>query len=165
MFEVQLSRVVFTTEPSSIFIVKEVNMQISDWCFVMNTSRQVSWLLWIVLVLFHGKLFAEFVYPTADKFETDTLNLAKFKPIQFHVLNAAKLESHSVSDIFDCTFFCVQNKKCVSLNIQVVPNKRQLLHCELLGDDMFHSPDKLQGNGTFHHFAVKAGVFIKVTFI
>ena len=123
----------------------------------MNARRLFGLLAFLVLFS-SGKVAGQVSHLNTNKHESKTFKFASFKQTHFHALLTKKLESHSVFHSDDCSFLCLKTKRCVSFNIQAEKNENPLLECELLDDDRFHSSGKFQKNGTFHHFAIQAGV-------
>ncbi|KAL9954488.1 hypothetical protein ACROYT_G042036 [Oculina patagonica] len=75
---------------------------------------------------------------------------------ELHNLNAPKIGTFAVYDIFDCTFECLQIPSCLSLNLAVNKGADGKLVCELLSADIYRTYTEFKGNESSHHFSIKS---------
>jgi len=68
-------------------------------------------------------------------------------------LNAIKLASQEVSKLGECTFECINNKECYSVNFGGILGGKY--SCELLGTDRFSESSKLVASEEFDHYYIK----------
>jgi len=61
-----------------------------------------------------------------------------------------------VYDIFDCTFECLSNPSCLSVNIAAYKGANGELWCELLSSDKYRNSTEYEGNKSSHHFSIKS---------
>ncbi|KAL9954496.1 hypothetical protein ACROYT_G042044 [Oculina patagonica] len=57
-------------------------------------------------------------------------------------------------DDFDCTFECLRNSLCFSVNLAASEGDDGKLWCELLSSDKYHSANEYTENESSHHFAI-----------
>ena len=79
----------------------------------------------------------------------------------FHYLNVPRIGIFTVYDSFDCTFECLSNPSCFSLNLAAYKSLDGKLWCELLSSDKYRNSTEYSGNKSSHHFAVKVGNILK----
>ena len=72
-----------------------------------------------------------------------------------HFLNVPGIGTFTVYDTFDCTFECLSNPSCLSLNLAASKGADGKLWCELLTSNKDINPDEFKENMTTHHFALK----------
>ncbi|XP_068682891.1 uncharacterized protein [Montipora foliosa] len=72
-----------------------------------------------------------------------------------HYLNVPRVGTHTVADVFDCTFECLSHPSCLSFNLAASKPSDGKLWCELLSSDRHRDPDELRINATSHHFSVQ----------
>ena len=65
---------------------------------------------------------------------------------------------YTVFDIFDCTFECLTNPSCLSLNLAASKEADEKLWCVLLSTVKYDNPEKYKRNETSHHFSIKVGL-------
>ena len=74
---------------------------------------------------------------------------------EYHFLNVPGIGTITVYDTFDCTFECLSNPSCLSLNLAASKGADRKLWCELLTSNKDINPDEFKENKTSHHFALK----------
>ena len=74
---------------------------------------------------------------------------------EYHFLNVPGIGTFTVYDTFDCTFECLSNPSCFSLNLAASKGADGKLWCELLTSNKDINPDEFKENMTSHHFALK----------
>ena len=74
---------------------------------------------------------------------------------EYHFLNVRGIGTFTVYDAFDCTFECLSNPSCLSLNLAASKGADGKLWCELLTSNKDINPDEFKENMTSHHFALK----------
>ena len=74
---------------------------------------------------------------------------------EYHCLNVPMVGRYTVFDIFDCTFECLTNPYCLSLNLAASKGADGKLWCELLSSVKYDNPEKYKRNETSHHFSIK----------
>ena len=79
---------------------------------------------------------------------------------EFHYLNVPRIGTYTVHDIFDCTFECLSNPSCQSLNMAASKGVDGKMWCELLSSTKYSKPEEFKGNGSSHHFSIKVGVIV-----
>ncbi|XP_068682489.1 uncharacterized protein [Montipora foliosa] len=72
-----------------------------------------------------------------------------------HYLNVSRVGTHTVADVFDCTFECLSHPSCLSFNLAASRGADGKLWCELLSSDRYRDPDEFRINATSHHFSVQ----------
>ena len=83
-----------------------------------------------------------------------TFQQGLFKKEKLHYLNVSKLRTFAVYDFFDCTFECLSNPLCLSINVAVLRGADGKLWCELLSSDKYKDASQYGGNKSSHHFSV-----------
>ena len=81
---------------------------------------------------------------------------------EFHYLNVPRIGTYTVYDIFDCTFECLSNPSCLSLNLAASKGADGKMWCELLSSTKFRKSKEFKGNESAHHFSVKVGLVAKL---
>ncbi|KAL9952301.1 hypothetical protein ACROYT_G039536 [Oculina patagonica] len=81
-------------------------------------------------------------------------SFANFAGNPFTRLTASVLVSLQVSSLGECTFECINNHECFSVNFgdQAEEGKHT---CELINTDRFSQPDKFVISQDFHHYNIK----------
>ena len=74
---------------------------------------------------------------------------------EFHHLNVPRFETVGVWDIFDCTFECLRNPLCFSVNLAASKAADGKLWCELLSSDKYRDPAEYKGNISAHHYYIE----------
>ncbi|KAL9953969.1 hypothetical protein ACROYT_G041453 [Oculina patagonica] len=80
----------------------------------------------------------------------------QFSKEAFHYLNVPTVGTVSVYDVFDCTFECLSNPLCFSVNLAASKGADGKLWCELLSSDKYRNFTEYKENKTSHHFAIKS---------
>ena len=64
-----------------------------------------------------------------------------------------------VTRVHDCAVECVSTCPCVSFNIAVQSDPKNLGHfrCELLANDTYRVPGNFSAHAAFHHFSLLVG--------
>jgi len=83
-----------------------------------------------------------------------------FTKDEFHYLNVPRIGTYTVYDVFDCTFECLTNPSCLSLNLAASRGADGKLWCELLSPVKYSNPEKYMRNETSHHVSVKVGLIL-----
>jgi len=81
-----------------------------------------------------------------------------FMKDEYHYLNVPRVGTYTVLDVFDCTFECLSNPPCLSLNLAASKGADGKLWCELLSSVKYSNPEEYKRNETSHHFSVKVGL-------
>ena len=81
---------------------------------------------------------------------------------EFHYLNVARIGTYTVYGIFDCTFECLSNPSCLSLNLAASKGADGKMWCELLSSTKYKKSMEFKGNGSSHHLSIKLGLFCRV---
>ena len=81
-----------------------------------------------------------------------------FEKEEVHFLNVPGIGRFTVYDTFDCTFECLSNPSCLSLNLAASKGADGILFCELLASNKDINPDEYKENKTSHHFSLKVGL-------
>ena len=76
----------------------------------------------------------------------------------YHFLNVPGTGTFTVYDTFDCTFECLSNPSCLSLNLAASKGADGTLRCELLTSNKYINPGEYKENKTSHHFSLKVGL-------
>ena len=66
-----------------------------------------------------------------------------------------------VYDVFDCTFECVGNHLCFSINLAATKGIDGRLWCELMSSDKYRNFTQLKGNKSAHHFFIQVRSIFK----
>ena len=87
-----------------------------------------------------------------DDSSSQSRDLLLFSMDKFHYLNAARVGSSLSYDDFDCTFKCLRNSFCLSINLAASKNDANgKLWCELLSSDRYKHSLDYKENRTSHH--------------
>ena len=65
-----------------------------------------------------------------------------------------RVGTFNVYDAFDCTFECLSNPSCLSVNMAAYKGANGELWCELLSSDKYRNPKDYEGNKKSHHFSI-----------
>ncbi|XP_078352410.1 uncharacterized protein LOC144637140 [Oculina patagonica] len=79
-----------------------------------------------------------------------------FRKHDFHYLNVPRVGTFTAYDVLDCTFECLSNPFCFSVNLAASKGADGKLWCELLASDKYRNSTEYKGNRTSHHFAIKS---------
>ena len=74
---------------------------------------------------------------------------------KYHFLNVSGIGTFTVYDTFDCTFECLSNPSCLSLNLAASKGADGKFWCELLTWSKYINPDEYKENKTSHYFFLK----------
>ena len=74
---------------------------------------------------------------------------------EFHCLNMSRVGTFTVYDIFDCTFECLNNPSCLSVNMAAFKGAKGDIWCELLSSDKYRNSTEYKRNKSSHHFTIK----------
>ena len=83
-----------------------------------------------------------------------TFQQSLFKKEELPYLNVSKLGTFAVYDFFDCTFECLSNPLCLSINVAALRGADGKLWCKLLSSDKYKDASQYGGNKSSHHFSV-----------
>ena len=93
--------------------------------------------------------------------DDSAMNYVNFVENPFQKLTSFILSSLEVSELSKCTFECLENQSCHSVNFGEA--KADGRHpCELLSGDMFQEKRNLVAHRDFHHYSIKVGFITKV---
>ena len=81
------------------------------------------------------------------------LSFGNFKRNPFHYLWEKNITWSMVIDQLDCTFLCVDEPKCYSINVAAHPDSNGLYLCELLATDKYRATKNFHASATFHHYS------------
>ena len=76
----------------------------------------------------------------------------------YQFLNVPGIGTITVYDTFDCTFECLSNPSCLSLNLAASNGADGKIWCELLTSNKYINPDEYHENKTSHHFSLKVRI-------
>ena len=116
------------------------------------------------LIFFIGNLqsisqcfFLFFLFFTADfgNWHRRDIRHAIFIKDESHYLNVARVGTHTVNDIFDCTLRCLGNPYCLSLNMAASKGANGKFWCELLSSEKYSKPGEYKENSSSHHFSIE----------
>ena len=96
-----------------------------------------------------------FLFTEFDTLYHPSLCQDVFVKEEYHYLNVPRVGTYIVFDSFDCTFECLGNPSCLSLNLAASKGADGKLWCELLSSVKFDNSDEYKRNDTSHHFAIK----------
>ena len=91
--------------------------------------------------------------PSLHRSPTGDLSFGNFKRNPFHYLWEKNISWSMVIDQLDCTFLCVGEPKCYSINVAAHPDSNGLYLCELLATDKYRATKNFHANATFHHYS------------
>ena len=108
----------------------------------------------MIFLLALNKEFNTFFFHHQDLFIKD----------EFHYLNVPRVGTHTVSDVFDCTFACLSSPSCLSLNMAASKGADGKLWCELLSSVKDSNPKEYNlGNKSSHHLFIQVGLILTET--
>ena len=84
-------------------------------------------------------------------------NWLLFSVDEFHYLNAARVGSSTAYGDFDCTFKCLRNPYCLSVNLAASKDANGKLWCELLSSDRYRNSLDYRASKTSHHLFLLVG--------
>ena len=73
---------------------------------------------------------------------------------EYHYLNVSRVGTFTVYDIFDCTFECLSNPSCLSVNMVASKGAKGELWCELLSSDKYRNAKDYEETKSSHHFSI-----------
>ena len=74
---------------------------------------------------------------------------------EYYFLNVSGIGTLTVYDTFDCTFECLSNPSCLSLNLAAFKEADGKFSCEPLSSHKFINPNEYKENESLHHFSLK----------
>ena len=77
---------------------------------------------------------------------------------EYYFLNVSGIGTFTVYDTFDCTFECLSNPSCLSLNLAASKEADGKFWCELLSSHKFINPNEYKENESSHHFSLKVSL-------
>ena len=80
-----------------------------------------------------------------------------FSVDESHYLNAARVASSTAYDDFDCTFKCLRNPYCLSVNLVASKDANGKVWCELLSSNRHRNSLDYRENRTCHHLFLPVG--------
>ena len=86
---------------------------------------------------------------------TAVFRRADFKLRHFSYLNISYFDVAFVDDYMECSFACLQNTLCVSINVAVSPDGDGNIRCELLASTSYNNTAKLTVDRQSHVFEMK----------
>ena len=78
----------------------------------------------------------------------------------FHYLHAPSIGTLAAHDVFDCTFECLNNPLCSSLNLASSKRADGTLLCEFLSSDRYRNPKEYRRNQSSHHLYFKVSIIV-----
>ena len=96
------------------------------------------------------------------KREKQGVSFAKFVKTSSVKLDALKLANLKVSRVGECTFECISNQDCYSVNFAASLDGKRF--CELLGTDKFRQSQHLVESREFDHCYIKVSKFLRFHF-
>ena len=76
---------------------------------------------------------------------------------EFHYLNVPCVGVMMAYDDFACTFKCLSNPLCFSVNLASSKGTNGKLWCELLSSDKYSNSEAYKGNMSSHHYSILVG--------
>ena len=80
---------------------------------------------------------------------------------EFHYLDVPRVGTYIVYNTFDCTFECLNNPSCLSLNLAASKLVDGKLWCELLSSEKYGNPENYMRNHTSHHYSIKVRIIFQ----
>lgn len=77
-----------------------------------------------------------------------------FSKTEYHYLNVPRVGTFAVKDDLECTFKCVTNHFCISINLAAFKGGDGKVWCELLSSDKYRNAEDYNENRSSHHFSV-----------
>ena len=116
---------------------------------LQSRNQQISKILVI------GILFSNTGLHVKDAWSiSPTVRQHLFIKDEFHYLNVSRVGSFTVYDIFDCTFECLSNPSCLSVNMVASKGAKGELWCELLSSDKYRNAKDYEETKSSHHFSI-----------
>lgn len=86
----------------------------------------------------------------------NSASYANFAVHKYQRLQGSLLDvSLEVDKASECTLACLNNQRCFSFNLALLPNEKKKLQCELLTEDKYGRHDKLMVSKKFDHYSIK----------
>ncbi|KAL9954480.1 hypothetical protein ACROYT_G042026 [Oculina patagonica] len=79
-----------------------------------------------------------------------------FMKNELHYLNVLRVGTVAVNDVFDCTFECLSNPLCFSVNLAASKGVDGKFWCELLSSDKYRNFTEFKGNKSSNHHYIKS---------
>ena len=84
---------------------------------------------------------------------------------EYHYLNVSKVGTFTVYNSLDCTFECLGNPSCLSINLAAYKGADEKVLCELLGSEKNSNPKQFKSNNNSHHFSIKVTLTISLLIV
>lgn len=85
-----------------------------------------------------------------------TFKQRQFSKEEFYYLNVTRVGMFTSNDMFDCTFECVRNTLCLSINMAASRGADGKLWCELLSSDKNRADaENYSQNMSSHHLFIR----------
>ena len=94
-----------------------------------------------------------------------TLKQRQFLKDEFHYLNVTRVGMFTSHDLLDCTWECVRNTLCLSINVAASKGADGNLWCELLSSDKYRDAENYKDNRSNHHFFITVGVLFSFSYL
>lgn len=78
---------------------------------------------------------------------------------ELHYLDVPKVGTITAFDDFDCTFRCLNNPLCFSVNLAASKEPSGKFWCELLSSDKYRNAEDFIKSKSWHHFSITVGQF------
>ena len=114
----------------------------------------------IIALFFFPAIESNVVYREGipfSSYSSRTFRRRTFIKHEFHHLNVPLAGTAAVFDEFDCTFECLSNPLCFSVNLAASKGAHGRLWCELLSSDKYRNSTEYEGNKSSHHLAIEVG--------
>ena len=114
-------------------------------------------------MLLSASIFIYFTYQILDDGFCDAVNWRRDPNVQFtshfyQVLDVPKIEGVAVQTERHCQLRCLNNSRCFSTNIGMLPLPNGIISCDLLPTDKYSAPEQFKANLTFHHYSIRVSV-------
>ena len=76
---------------------------------------------------------------------------------EFHYLNVPGVGAVMAEDDFACTFNCLSNPFCFSVNLASSKGTKGKFWCELLSSDKYNNSETFRRNMSSHHYSILVG--------
>ena len=84
---------------------------------------------------------------------------------EYHYLNVSKVGTFTVYNSLDCSFECLGNPSCLSINLAAYKGADEKVLCELLGSEKNSNPKQFKSNNNSHHFSIKVTLTISLLIV
>ncbi|XP_078345332.1 von Willebrand factor A domain-containing protein 2-like [Oculina patagonica] len=85
---------------------------------------------------------------------SQTFRSRLFSVDELHYLNVTRVGTFTAFDDFDCTFKCLHNPFCFSVNLAASKGDDGKLWCELLSTDKYRNAKDFKANKRSHHLSI-----------